>query len=66
MVQFRVIKEGYCNIILLGDTIKEKRGGFIGRGRGGFSRGRELIICYNCNQPGHLAYFCQNPCTRCT
>jgi hypothetical protein len=44
------------------------RGGFgIGRGRGSFGGGdRELIIFYNCNQPGHLAHHCQNPCTTCT
>jgi hypothetical protein len=35
-----------------------------GRGRGNFSRGgRGQIICYNCNQPRHLAYDCPNPCT---
>jgi hypothetical protein len=28
--------------------------------------GRGPIICYNCNQPGHLAHDCLNPCTMCT
>jgi hypothetical protein len=38
-----------------------------GRGRGNFGRGgRGPIICYNCNQPGHLAHDCQNPCMMCT
>jgi hypothetical protein len=38
-----------------------------GRGRGNFGRGgRGPIICYNCNQPGHLAHDCPNPCTTCT
>jgi hypothetical protein len=31
------------------------RGGRGGRGRGGFGRGRGLIICYNYNQPRELA-----------
>jgi hypothetical protein len=26
----------------------------------------DLIICYNCNQPGHLAHDYQNPCMTCT
>jgi hypothetical protein len=29
-------------------------GGFIGRERGGFGRGRGMIICYNYNHPRHL------------
>jgi hypothetical protein len=38
-----------------------------GRGRGNFGRGgRGPIICYNCNQPGHLAHDCLNLCTMCT
>jgi hypothetical protein len=38
-----------------------------GRGRGNFGRGgRGPIICYNCNQPGHLARDFQNLCTMCT
>jgi hypothetical protein len=43
------------------------RGGFgRGRGRGSFGRGgRGPIICYNCNQPGHLARDFLNPCTTC-
>jgi hypothetical protein len=38
-----------------------------GRGRENFGRGgRGLIICYNCNQPGHLARDFLNICTTCT
>jgi hypothetical protein len=38
-----------------------------GRGKGNFGRGgRGPIICYNCNQPRHLACDCLNSCTRCT
>jgi hypothetical protein len=33
-----------------------------GQGRGG----RGSIICYNCNQLGHLSHDCPNPCTTCT
>jgi hypothetical protein len=44
------------------------RGGFgRGRGRENFGRGgRGPIICYNCNQPRHLAHDFHNPCTTCT
>jgi hypothetical protein len=42
------------------------RGGFRGRGRGGFGRGRELIIFYNCNQSGHSVQYFHNPCMTCT
>jgi hypothetical protein len=41
------------------------RGGF-GRGRGRENcgiGGRGPIICYKCNQQGHLARDCENPCT---
>jgi len=41
------------------------RGGFIGHKRGGFDRGRGPIICYNCNQPRHLARDCLNLYTTC-
>jgi hypothetical protein len=44
------------------------QGGF-GRGqeRENFERGeRGPIICYNCNQPGHLAWDFQNPYITCT
>jgi hypothetical protein len=35
-----------------------------GRGRGNFGiGGRGTIICYNCNQPRHLACDFSNPCT---
>jgi hypothetical protein len=38
-----------------------------GRGKGNFGRGgKEPIICYNCNQPRHLARDCLNQCTICT
>jgi hypothetical protein len=38
-----------------------------GRGKGNFGRGgRGPIICYNCNQPGHLDREFPNPCTTCT
>jgi hypothetical protein len=38
-----------------------------GRGRGTFGRGaHRLIICYNCNQIGHLIHDFHNPCTTCT
>jgi hypothetical protein len=43
--------------------------GKFGRGRGirTFGRGgRGPIICYNYNQPGHLACDCLNSCTMCT
>jgi hypothetical protein len=43
------------------------RGGFIGRGQGGgMGQGQGQIICYNCEQPGHLERDCQNPCTTCS
>jgi len=47
--------------------------GFNPRNQGGFFRGRRKenfgkggrgpIICYNCNQPRHLAHDCPNICT---
>jgi hypothetical protein len=36
------------------NTLRRYRGGFKGQRRGGFGRGKGPIICYNCNQTGHL------------
>ena len=41
------------------------RGSFRGQGRGMPRGGRGQVICYNCNQEGHLACDCQNPTTTC-
>jgi len=42
-----------------------RRGVFRGHKRGGFGRGRGPIICYNCNQLGHIVGDYLNPCTTC-
>ena len=42
------------------------RGDFGGHGRGGMlGRGRGQVVCYNCNQVGHLARDYRNPTTIC-
>ena len=50
--------DGYC--------YRRGRGTFGGRGRGGMDeRGRGQVVCYNCNQAGHVAQDFQNPTTTC-
>ena len=42
------------------------RGDFGGRGLAGMvGRGRVQVVCYNCNQAGHLARDCQNSTMTC-
>jgi hypothetical protein len=49
------LKEEHHSIILQEVIIKQEEEGSEATGRGGFNRGRGPIICYNCNQPRHLA-----------
>jgi hypothetical protein len=45
-----------------GDRVSYRGGG---RERGGFGRGRGLMVCHNCQQPGHYARECSLPPATC-
>ena len=63
---YRVQNEGQSNDGYGYRSGASGRGGFGGHGHGGMvGRGRGQVVCYNCNQAGHLACDCRNPTTTC-
>ena len=63
---YRVQNEGLSNDSYGPRSGASGRGAFGSRGGVGMAgRGHGQVVCYKCNQAGHLAHDCRNPTTTC-